>query len=178
GMARETLREKKFAHIPPEVFRGVLVSLESEGELTSERDVIRARQHSIELSPDDAALRDRLEQAYALAALEPPSLDEALQGAIASHTQKSHGRKILQLLIDGRILVRVQGELFFHRQALADLIGKLQEFGNQHQADRTIDVATFKDLAGVSRKYAIPLLEFLDRERITRREGDRRAILK
>jgi selenocysteine-specific elongation factor len=178
GMARETLREKKFAHIPPEVFRGVLVSLESEGELTSERDIIRARQHSVELSPDDAALRDRLEQAYARAALEPPSLDEALQGAIASNTQKSHGRKILQLLIDGRILVRVQGELFFHRQALDDLIGKLQEFGNQHQADRTIDVATFKDLAGVSRKYAIPLLEFLDRERITRREGDRRAILK
>jgi selenocysteine-specific elongation factor len=85
---------------------------------------------------------------------------------------------VLQLLIDGQTLVRVQGELFFHRKALDQLIGKLKKFGDQHEPGRTIDVAAFKDLAGVSRKFAIPLLEFLDRQRITRREGDRRAILK
>jgi selenocysteine-specific elongation factor len=38
-------------------------------------------------------------------------------------------------------------------------------------------VAAFKDLAGISRKYAIPLLEYLDRRRVTRREGDRRIVL-
>jgi len=68
--------------------------------------------------------------------------------------------------------------LFFHRKALDKLIARLREYGDQHEPGRTIEVATFKDLAGVSRKYAIPLLEFLDRERITKREGDRRAILK
>ena len=40
-----------------------------------------------------------------------------------------------------------------------------------------IDVAKFKDMTGVSRKYAIPLLEYLDRERVTRRVGDERVIL-
>jgi selenocysteine-specific elongation factor len=58
------------------------------------------------------------------------------------------------------------------------LIARLKEFADQQEPDRTIDVAKFKELAGVSRKYAIPLLEFLDRERITKRAGDRRAILK
>jgi selenocysteine-specific elongation factor len=178
GAARETVRERCFAHTPPEVFRAVLLALEREGTLVSDRDVVRAHTHTVELSTDDAALRDRLAQMYEKANLEPPSLDEAMQAAMVTSSQRNHGRKVLQLLIDGQTLVRVQGELFFHRKALDKLIARLKEFGDQHDPGRTIDVATFKDLAGVSRKYAIPLLEFLDRERITRREGDRRAILK
>ncbi len=178
GVARETLRERHFAHSPSEIFRSVLLELEREGTLVSEKDVVRLRQHSVELSAGDAELRDRIEQVYVQAGLEAPSLEEALQAAAVSNAQRRHGRKILQLLIDGRILVRVQGELFFHRKALDDLTRRLQEFANQNEPRRMIDVTTFKDLAGVSRKYAIPLLEFLDRQRITRREGDRRTILK
>jgi selenocysteine-specific elongation factor len=81
------------------------------------------------------------------------------------------------LLIDSGVLVRVQGDLFFHRSALDQLIKNLREYAARHEPERMIDVATFKDLAGISRKYAIPLLEYLDRERITRRAGDRRVIL-
>jgi selenocysteine-specific elongation factor len=178
GAARETLRERRFAHTPPEVFRAVLGALELEGELVSDRDVVRARTHTVELSSDDAELKDRLAKVYEQAQLEPPTLDEALQTAGVNSAQRNHGRKVLQLLIDGSIVVRVQGELFFHRNALDRLIARLKEFADQHEPDRTIDVAKFKELAGVSRKYAIPLLEFLDRERITRRAGDHRAILK
>jgi selenocysteine-specific elongation factor len=178
GEARETLRERRFGHTPPEVFRKVLLALEREGALVADRDVVRAPAHTVELSASDSALRDRLAQLYEDADLEPPSLDEAMQAAMVTSIQKNHGRKVLQLLIDKQTLVRVQGEFFFHRKALDKLIQRLKEFGDQHEPGRTIDVATFKSLAGVSRKYAIPLLEFLDRERITRREGDRRAILK
>jgi selenocysteine-specific elongation factor len=178
GTARETLRERRFAHAPPEVFRAVLQALEQGGALISDRDVVRAHSHTVELSPDDAELRDRLARVYENAELEPPSLDEAMQAALVSNSKKNHGRKVLQLLIDGQTLIRVQGEFLFHHKALEKLIARLRKFGDQHEPGRTIDVATFKDLAGVSRKYAIPLLEFLDRERITRREGDRRAILK
>lgn len=178
GTARETLRERRFAHTSPEVFRAVLLALEREGALVADRDVVRAHSHRVELSAGDAELRDRLAQVYENADLEPPSLDEALQAALVASPQKNHGRKVLQLLIDGQTLIRVQGEFLFHRKALDKLIARVKEFGDQHEPGRTIDVATFKDLAGVSRKYAIPLLEFLDRERITRREGDRRAILK
>jgi selenocysteine-specific elongation factor len=54
----------------------------------------------------------------------------------------------------------------------------LQDYGAQHEPDRLIDVPTFKTLAGVSRKYAIPLLEYFDREQVTRRAGDKRLILR
>jgi selenocysteine-specific elongation factor len=68
--------------------------------------------------------------------------------------------------------------MFMHSQAIADLTAKLHAYGSQHEPDRLIDVAAFKDLAGVSRKYAIPLLEFFDRAHVTRRAGDKRIILK
>src|SRR5438094_9223045 len=85
-------------------------------------------------------------------------------------------RKILQLLIDSGALVKVYGEMFFHKSALEELVKKLRAHAQQ-KTDRTIDVGAFKDLAGISRKYAIPLLEDLDRQRVTRRDGERRVIL-
>ena len=66
--------------------------------------------------------------------------------------------------------------MFFHRSALDELTKKIRSYAERN-SERTIDVAKFKDLAGVSRKYAIPLLEYLDRQRVTRREGDRRIVL-
>jgi selenocysteine-specific elongation factor len=72
----------------------------------------------------------------------------------------------------------VQGEMFFHANAIEHLKSLLGEFATAHEPDRLIDVPGFKDLAGVSRKYAIPLLEYFDRERITVRAGDKRIILR
>ena len=178
GLARETLRERHFAHIPSEVFRTVLTDLETAELLVSEKDLVRTSEHVLELSGSDAALRDRIDAVYESAGLEPPALDEALQAAGLTPTQKTHGRKILQLLLDRQTLVRVQGDLYFHSRHLADLTAKLRKLALEHPSDPSLDVSAFKELAGVSRKYAIPLLEFLDRERITRRVGDRRQILK
>lgn len=177
GISRETLRERHFAHAAPELFRSVIADLENEGALVSEKDTVRARAHSRELSPADAQLRDRLAELYEKAGLEAPSLDQAMAESGTSAAARAHARKILQLLIDGDLLVQVQPQLFVHRPALDDLTAKLRAYAEQHQPDRAIDVASFKELAGVSRKYAIPLLEFLDREHVTRRDGDRRVIL-
>ena len=68
--------------------------------------------------------------------------------------------------------------MFIHVRALEGLKAKLQDYGSHHEPERLIDVATFKELAGVSRKYAIPLLEHFDLERVTRRAGDKRVILR
>jgi selenocysteine-specific elongation factor len=91
--------------------------------------------------------------------------------------QRAHGRKILQMLIDSGTLVRVQTDLFLHITAATRLHDLLKSYAAQHEPERLIDVPAFKELVGVSRKYAIPLLEYLDSERITRRAGDRRLIL-
>ena len=176
GILRETLREKRFSHIAPEVFRAVLSSLESLGALRSEKEFVRESSHHLTLSDADAALKDHLEKIYRDAGLEVPALEEALVRATGQKIAREHARKILQLLLDNGALVRVQPELLFHSEALKGLVEKLRRYADEHAPERLIDVAAFKDLAGVTRKYAIPLLEYFDRERITRRAGDRRII--
>jgi len=176
GLPRETLRERHFAHSAPEVFRAAIAHLETAGALTTDKDLVRASEHSVELSPTDAKLRERFAAFYQQAGLETPSLEQAFADAGVAPSARAHGRKILQLLIDKGTLVRVQGDMFIHSVALDDLKSLLRKFASEHEPDRLIDVGTFKDLTGVSRKYAIPLLEYLDREHITRRAGDKRII--
>jgi selenocysteine-specific elongation factor len=178
GLARETLRERHFAPAAPEVFRAVIARLEKDGTLVSEKDVVRASEHGVELSPVDTQLRETIARAYQQAGLEAPMVEQVLADAGVSVAQRAHGRKILQLLIEGGTLVRVQGEMFFHSEALEHLKQLLSQYATEHEPERLIDVAKFKDLAGVSRKYAIPLLEYFDSERITRRSGDKRIVLK
>jgi len=178
GMLRETLREKVFAHSLPELFAGVIARLEASGEVVSEKDIVRLGRHSVGLSERDAELSKRIEQLYLAAGVEAPSIDELMTRASVSAQQRTQARKIMQLLIDERKIIRVHGEMFMNTQVLEDLKTKLHNYASQHEPERLIDVATFKDLAGVSRKYAIPLLEYFDREQVTRRAGDKRIILK
>jgi selenocysteine-specific elongation factor len=178
GMLRETLREKVFTHSAPELFNGVLALLEAEGKVVSEKDIVRSSAHRVGLSDQDVALKNRIEQIYIAAGVEAPSLDEAMTKANVPAAQRTQARKLLQLLLDDRKLVRIQGEMFMHAKVIEDLKAKLLTYASQHEPDRLIDVPAFKDLAGVSRKYAIPLLEYFDRDQTTRRAGDKRLILK
>jgi selenocysteine-specific elongation factor len=178
GMLRETLREKVFTHSAPELFTGVVARLEAEGKVVSEKDIVRSSKHSVGLSDKDVELSKRIEQIYVAAGVEAPSLDDAMTKANVPAAQRAQARKLLQLLLDDRKLVRIQAEMFMHSTVIDDLKTKLLAYASQHEPDRLIDVPAFKDLAGVSRKYAIPLLEYFDREQITRRAGDKRLIQK
>jgi selenocysteine-specific elongation factor len=80
----------------------------------------------------------------------------------------------MTLLLRERNLVKISDELVFHRGALEELRRLMLA---QKAKSSRMDIALFKEITGVSRKYAIPLLEYLDRERVTRRVGDAREIL-
>ena len=83
-------------------------------------------------------------------------------------------RALARLARDKRI-VRIGG-LWFHRSALETLVADVRAL-KASGGDGRLDVATFKARYGLSRRYAIPLLEFLDRERVTKRVGDVRVVL-
>ena len=89
--------------------------------------------------------------------------------------ENRRAEKILQILLRDKQLVRVSADLIFHREALERLPGMLQNY-KKTKGER-IGVPAFKELTGITRKYAIPLLEYLDRQRLTRRLGDERVIL-
>lgn len=177
GIPRETLRERRFSGTSPEIFRAVISSLEAERRIVVDKDSVRDAGHSLELSADEATVRQRLSAIFAEAGVAAPKLDEALVPAVrGTRIDAVKARRIFQLMIDAGEVVKVTDEFYFSRPAIDDLAARLRARAAAGE-DRLIDVAAFKDLAGVSRKHAIPLLEYFDREKITRRAGDKRLIL-
>lgn len=177
GVFRETLREQVFAHVRPEVFRQVLSGLERTGKIIADKDTVRLAAHGTQLSGEESTVLERLKKTYTTVGFDVPKLDDALaEAALNSGLNRDRVRKVFQLLLDSGEVVKVSEEFYFSRQVIDDLTGRLNAFAAA-TADRLIDVPKFKDIAGVSRKYAIPLLEYFDREKITRRAGDKRLIL-
>jgi selenocysteine-specific elongation factor len=125
----------------------------------------------VQLTLEESVAKDQIVRAFESAGLAAPSAKQVLGGL---RIDRARAEKILRILLKEKTLVKVAEDLIFHRAVLE----KLREILRQRkaQSDR-INVTAFKELTGLSRKYAIPLLEFLDRERITRREGDERIIL-
>ena len=80
------------------------------------------------------------------------------------------------MLRDSGEIVQISNDFYFSKPVIDGLISRLRTFAST-APERLIDVPRFKDLAGVSRKYAIPLLEYFDREKVTARRGDKRHIL-
>lgn len=177
GILRETLREKIYAHLPPEIFKSVLTNLEKDKTIAAEKDIVRLAAHNLELSADEKLLRQRLANIYKTAKLEVPKLEDALNEAIRNtKSTRETARKIFQLFLNSGEIVKITEEFYFIKPEIDALITRLRDFAAK-SPDRLIDVSAFKDLAGISRKYAIPLLEYFDRERITRRAVDKRLIL-
>jgi selenocysteine-specific elongation factor len=177
GILRETLREKVFRHVPADIFKAVLASLEDKGKIAQEKDHIRLAAHNIEISAEENLVLERLQKLYAGAKLEAPKLDDALDQAVAGTSLKpAHGRKIFQLLLNRAELVKITEDFYFSVPEIESLVEKVRAFA-AGTPDRLIDVPKFKEIAGISRKYAIPLLEYFDRERVTRRAGDKRIVL-
>lgn len=177
GMPREAMRDCVFAGIPDEIFQYVLASLQRAGIISADKETIRHVSHAATLTPDETKVLDNLRSAFMSAGLEVPRLDDALTEAVSGTMYSAtDARRYFQLLIDSGEVVKVTDEFYFGRQEIDGLTDVLRKFAST-SPDRLIDVPKFKELAGVSRKYAIPLLEYFDREHVTARAGDKRLIL-
>jgi len=149
-----------------------LEELVTQKRLELQSELVKRAGSSIHLEPEEARAKEQIETAFAAASLTVPTVKEVLNGL---PVEAKHAEKILQILLRDKILVRITPELIFHRDTLARLKERLLTY-KKTKSER-ISVPVFKELTGITRKYAIPLLEYLDRERITRRAGDERVIL-
>ncbi len=169
GMAREALREQ--VNASPEVFSTALELLVREKNIESAGDLVRLPGHGVVMKDEETESKKKIEDAFAVAGLKVPALHEVLASLKVDRTR---AQKIVTLLLRDKSLVKISDELVFHHSALQEL---RRLVALQKTKAPKMDVAKFKELTGVSRKYAIPLLEYLDRERVTRRVGDAREIL-
>lgn len=169
GINKEELRERVGAAAT--VFEALLEQLASRKKIEMSGELVRIPGRGVEMKDEEAESKKKIEDAFASAGLKVPALNDVLAGL---KIDKVRAQKIVTLLLRDRVLVKVSQELVFHRTALEEL---RQQLAAYKAKSTKIDVAQFKELTGVSRKYAIPLLEYLDRERVTQRVGDAREIL-
>jgi selenocysteine-specific elongation factor len=172
GIAREDLRANLGRRAKAETFRAALEELAGEKKLDVQGELVKRAGSQIELQPEEARAKGEMEKAFSDAGLTVPSFKEVLAKL---SVEAKRAEKLLQILLREKSLVRVSPELIFHANALAQL--KQQLLTYKKAKGERISVPVFKDLTGITRKYAIPLLEYLDRERVTRRAGDERVIL-
>jgi selenocysteine-specific elongation factor len=172
GISREDLRASLGKRVRTETFRAALDELVAQKKLEAPGELVKKAGSEIALLPEEAKAKEQIEAAFWSAGLAVPSVAEVLAKL---PVEAKRAEKLLQILLREKSLVRVTQELIFHRQALAQLKEQLSVY-KKAKGDR-ITVPIFKELTGITRKYAIPLLEYLDRERVTRRAGDERVIL-
>jgi selenocysteine-specific elongation factor len=154
-----------------EVFRAVTARLCEGQEVVAERDSLRLASHRPSLGDTENAAKQSLETTFRESALQATTLEEAARNA---RIPIALARKLLNLLLAEQRVLKI-GDMVFHVEPVEELKTKVR--ARKATAPR-IDVAAFKEITGgLTRKYAIPLLEYLDRERITRRVGNEREII-
>jgi selenocysteine-specific elongation factor len=165
GMPRQDLRGAVLPDAPPFLLDALFASAK---EIAVEGETVRLTTHRIALKEDEEHARAAIERAFETAGLAAPAVSEVLA---QSGVEAARARTLLQQLLHERRLVRIGADLVFHQSAIA----RLHQLLAARKGER-FSVGAFKEWTGISRKYAIPLLEFLDRERVTQREGDERVV--
>ncbi|MBP1594832.1 MAG: selenocysteine-specific translation elongation factor SelB [Acidobacteria bacterium] len=171
GISREELRNRVFEGMPPEVFRFVLEKLTEAKRIAVVEDMIALHGREVQLSPAELRIQEGIEAILRKAAWQPPSLTD-LSGMVPGDPEEI--RKIRFWMLKERILIRISEDLIYHRETLEEMKKKIRA---RYSAGARFGVAEFKELFDLTRKHAIPLLEYLDRERVTRRLGSERILL-
>jgi selenocysteine-specific elongation factor len=169
GMPREELRRRALARAPEGAFEHVLALLEASGQARVAGEVVALAGHEVRLTPEEERARAALLEAAATAGLEGVELDRLA----SARAPRPVLERVAKVLVAQGELRRV-GEALVHGASLDQLKARVRE---RWPPGSRLDVGAFKDMTGLSRKYTIPLLEYLDRERVTRRAGNDRLVL-
>ena len=170
GMSKEELRKKLPADLSAQLFQDILEQQVQAGNIILEGNLVRKSEYCLQLSARQEQLSQQLETIYQKARFQPPSRKDALQQL---GSMEKEGQEIFSLLIDRGMLVRIEGELYFHHAILAEITQLVVDFLRQHQE---ISIGDLKNLLQSSRKYTVPIMAYLDAQNITMRQGDVRVL--
>jgi selenocysteine-specific elongation factor len=171
GISKQELEEKHTPKISQKIFSLILNILGKEGEIVLEKDKVRLKSHSIKLKEKQLKYKEKILEQYKKAGLAPPLIKELLQ-----HFPEGKEDEIINLinvLLQENKLLKVKENLFFFSQSVEELKQNLIFFLKEN---KEINMGQFKNLTGLSRKFAVPLLEYFDLVKITMRLGEKRVL--
>ena len=169
GAPREEVRGKG-GGAGERAFAAALKVLVDAGTLIEEGSQIRLATHKVKVGADLAKVKTKLDDFFKLASFQPPMLKEVFNEA---GTPEGPSKEAMQVLVDEGALIRLKEDLIYHKDALAGARSRLENYLGDHD---NISASEFRDLLGITRKHAIPLLEYFDTARITLRIGDKRVL--
>lgn len=172
GYPKEELRSRLVPGIGNRVFQSVLQAMAADGAIRLQSQVVTTPGESGKLSSETLRSLERAGEMYRKAGCQPPNWPDA---ASRLDLNAEEAGEFLAYLLRTGVLVKVSEDVYFHREVLAEaqemIVGALKERGE-------LSLAEVRDLLSTSRKYTLPLLEFLDQKRVTKRVGDKRVLAK
>jgi selenocysteine-specific elongation factor len=171
GIPKQELRARA-GRARAEMFEAALGDLVAARTLVVTGDLVSQAGREISLSTEETRAKELIEREFESAGLTVPDIASVLAKL---SVDAPRAQKILQILLREKVLVKISSDLVFHRNTLLKLRKLLAKYRKERGA--RLPITVFKELTGITRKYAIPLLEHLDREQVTRRAGDERVIL-
>jgi selenocysteine-specific elongation factor len=171
GIPKQELRARA-GRARVEMFEAALGDLVAGRLLVVSGDLVGQAGREIALSAEESRAKELIEREFESAGLTVPGFASVLAKL---PVDAPRAQKILQILLREKVLVKISSDLVFHRNTLQRLREMLAKYRKERGA--RLPITVFKELTGITRKYAIPLLEYLDREQVTRRAGDERVIL-
>ncbi|MFQ5842729.1 MAG: selenocysteine-specific translation elongation factor [Thermodesulfobacteriota bacterium] len=170
GPSKEEVKSKLPKTVEAKLFHRLLSDLVDLKEILVEKDKLRLSVHRLSLREDQKRLKDRVEGLFARGGLRSPSLKKL---ASELSTDESEVRTVVHLLIEEGAVIKAKEDIYFHSDSVEKLRGKLVQFLRAHHE---ITTAQFKEMTRVSRKYAIPLIEYFDNRKVTIRVGEKRVL--
>jgi selenocysteine-specific elongation factor len=171
GLPKQELRARA-GRERVEIFEAALGDLLAARAMVTAGDLVSLAGREVTLSADETRAKELIEREFESAGLTVPGFASVLAKL---PVDAPRAQKILQILLREKVLVKISSDLVFHRSTLLKLRDLLAKYRKERGA--RLPITVFKELTGITRKYAIPLLEHLDREQVTRRAGDERVIL-
>ncbi len=172
GAGKEEVKSKLPPQVDARLFNYLLSVLISEKRVVAEKDTLRLSAHKISMKEEEKNLHHKMVLLYAKGKLQPPTVKEVGTELGVSENEL---KPVLQVLSKEGTLIKVKEDLYFQRQALEELEAKIIRF---LQENKELNPAQFKEITQVSRKFAIPLLEYFDGKKLTMRIGDKRVLRK
>jgi selenocysteine-specific elongation factor len=173
GLAKEELRSGLGRKIDPKVFNYCINDLIKKGTVVQEESMVRMADHQVALKADEEQLRKELDDWYHQKGLSTPTIKETMDQF--AEYPPSLVKEVIDVQLRDGLLLKVSESLYYAQDVLEPLIksviAHMEENGE-------IDAPAFKELTGLTRKFSIPILEYLDRTKVTMRIGDKRILRK
>lgn len=172
GMKAAELRQKLFRALDQSCADALLAELCREGMVAEQGGYYRIAGFQVQLTKRQSSIRERLLQYYETAGIQPETVEEVLGGFPAK--EQGDCKQVLESLVTGGELVMISPQLYFTRATFDQVCQKVRDHFAQEE---TLTLAQLRDHLNTSRKFALAILEYYDRNRVTKKEEDARRLI-